>query len=171
MTIEELLAREAVRDTIGRYVSATDRGRYGELADVFMPDGIIMFGDRVRYEGRDAIIAGMTEGAKKRGAFDSDAKFQRHLLGDPIIRVVDDSHARAVTYILVLSEDGVDASGVYIDHFEKSGARWLIASRYANMEWGRGDSRNARHFKPAPTPLDRFDLGFFNAAASVARDA
>jgi hypothetical protein len=154
--IEELLAREAIRETMARYVSAADRGCYSELVEVFAPDGVITFGKRARYEGRDAIIASMTESARSRGAY-GEKNFQRHILGQPIIRMVDSDNARAVTYILVITELGIDASGVHIDDFIRLEDRWLIARRYANMEWGRTESRGAKHFGPDPTPRHLFD--------------
>lgn len=156
MTIEELLAREAIRDVMARYVAAADRGHYSELAALFTPDGVIGFGERHKYEGREAIATGMTEAAKRRGAYD-DGNFQRHILGQPLIGITDANTASAVTYLLVVSELGVEASGVYIDDFVKQDGSWFIAKRYANMEWGRADSRGGNHFKPGATPRHFLD--------------
>ena len=41
MTLEELIARECVRDTYARYNHAGDRGRLTELADCFTEDGVL----------------------------------------------------------------------------------------------------------------------------------
>ena len=41
MTLDELIARECVRDTYARYNHAGDRGRIEELAACFTVDGIL----------------------------------------------------------------------------------------------------------------------------------
>jgi SnoaL-like domain len=159
MKLDEMLTREAIRYTIGRYNSAIDRSAYPELAEVFAPDGTMAFGGHARFEGREKIIAALTAGAEKRGAFDAK-NFQRHLLGNSIINVVDDASARSVHYILVISELGVDHSGVYVDDFVKSGDRWLIKHRQANLEWVRPDSRFFSFPGAIPASKQSLDLKF-----------
>ncbi len=165
MKLDEMLAREAIRYTIGRYNSAIDRSAYPELAEVFTPDGIMAFGGQSRFEGRDKIIAALSAGAQKRGAFDPK-NFQRHVLGNSIINVVDDRTARSVHYIMVVTELGFDHSGVYVDDFVKSADRWLIAHRAANLEWVRPDSRFFSFPGALPASKDSLDLKFAPSAAS-----
>jgi hypothetical protein len=159
MKLDEMLTREAIRYTIGRYNSAIDRSAYPELAEVFTPDGTMAFGGHARFEGREKIIAALSAGAEKRGAFDAK-NFQRHLLGNSIINVVDDRSARSVHYILVITELGVDHSGVYVDDFVKSGDRWLIEHRQANLEWVRPDSRFFSFPGATPASKQSLDLKF-----------
>ncbi len=159
MKLDEMLTREAIRYTIGRYNSAIDRSAYPELAEVFTPDGTMAFGGHARFEGREKIIAALTAGAEKRGGFDAK-NFQRHLLGNSIINVVDDRSARSVHYILVITELGVDHSGVYVDDFVKSGDRWLIKHRQANLEWVRPDSRFFSFPGAIPASKQSLDLKF-----------
>jgi hypothetical protein len=159
MKLDEMLTREAIRYTIGRYNSAIDRSAYPELAEVFTPDGSMAFGGHARFEGREKIVAVLTAGAEKRGAFDAK-NFQRHLLGNSIINVVDDASARSVHYILVITELGVDHSGVYVDDFVKSGDRWLIKHRQANLEWVRPDSRFFSFPGAIPASKQSLDLKF-----------
>jgi hypothetical protein len=163
MKLDEMLAREAIRYTISRYNSAIDRSAYPELADVFTPDGTMAFGGHTRFEGREKIIAALTAGAERRGAFDPK-NFQRHLLGNSIINVLDATTARSVHYILVITELGVDHSGVYVDGFVKSGDRWLIAHRAANLEWVRPDSRFFSFPGALPAPKESLDLKFGSSA-------
>jgi SnoaL-like domain len=163
MKLEEMLAREAIRYTVSRYNSAIDRSAYAELADVFMPDGSMAFGGHARFQGRDAIIAALTAGAEKRGAFDPK-NFQRHLLGNSIINVIDDKTARSVHYIMVVTEIGLDHSGLYVDDFVKAGDRWLIAHRQGNLEWVRPDSRFYSFPGASPTAKDALDLKFQRSA-------
>ena len=159
MKLEEMLAREAVRYTIGRYNSAIDRSAYPELAEVFTPDGVMAFGGQTRFEGREKIIAALTAGAERRGALDPK-NFQRHLLGNSIINVVDATTARSVHYIVVITELGIDHSGVYVDDFVKSGDRWLIVHRAANLEWVRPDSRFFSFPGALPASKQSLDLKF-----------
>jgi hypothetical protein len=159
MKLEEMLAREAVRYTIGRYNSAIDRSAYPELAEVFTPDGVMAFGGQTRFDGREKIIAALTAGAERRGALDPK-NFQRHLLGNSIINVVDATTARSVHYIVVITELGIDHSGVYVDDFVKSGDRWLIAHRAANLEWVRPDSRFFSFPGALPASKQSLDLKF-----------
>ena len=159
MKLDEMLAREAIRYTIGRYNSAIDRSAYPELAEVFTPDGTMTFGGQASFEGREKIIAALTHGAQKRGAFEPK-NFQRHLLGNSIINVVDDRTARSVHYIVVITELGVDHSGVYKDDFVKSADRWLIARRAANLEWVRPDSRFYSFPGAVPASKESLDLKF-----------
>lgn len=159
MKLDEMLTREAIRYTIGRYNSAIDRSAYPELAEVFTSDGTMAFGGHARFEGREKIIAALTAGAEKRGAFDAK-NFQRHLLGNSIINVVDDRSARSVHYILVITELGVDHSGVYVDDFVKSGDRWLIKHRQASLEWVRPDSRFFSFPGAIPASKQSLDLKF-----------
>jgi uncharacterized protein (TIGR02246 family) len=159
MKLEEMLAREAIRYTIGRYNSAIDRSAYPELANVFTPDGVMAFGGQTPLQGRDKIIAAMSAGAERRGALEAK-NFQRHLLGNSIINVVDATSARSVHYILVITELGVDHSGVYVDNFVKSGERWLIAHRAANLEWVRPDSRFFSFPGALPATKQSLDIKF-----------
>lgn len=159
MKLEEMLAREAIRYTVSRYNSAIDRSAYPELAEVFTPDGVMAFGGQTRFEGREKIIAALTAGAERRGALDPK-NFQRHLLGNSIINVVDATTARSVHYIVVITELGIDHSGVYVDDFVKSGDRWLIAHRAANLEWVRPDSRFFSFPGALPASKQSLDLKF-----------
>ena len=157
MNIEEMLSREAIRHTVSRYNSAVDRGAYQELAHVFAADGIMTFGGRTSFNGRDAIISSLRAGAEGRGAFDP-ANFQRHLLGNSIINIVDDKAAKSVHYILVITELGLDHTGVYIDEFVRSGDHWLLAKRNANLEWIRPDSRFFLYPGPVTASKELFDI-------------
>jgi hypothetical protein len=159
MKIEELLAREAIRHTLERYVSAVDRNCYAELSEVFTPDGVIIFSPTAKYEGRAEIVARMTENARNRNT-ENAAFFQRHFLGLPMINLIDADHARTATYLFVASELGFETSGIYLDQFTRTEDRWLITERRANLEWGHPDSRIVKIFSPTPTPKSALDIGF-----------
>jgi hypothetical protein len=117
------------------------------------------FGGQAPLQGRERIIAAMSAGAERRGALEAK-NFQRHLLGNSIINVLDATTARSVHYILVITELGVDHSGVYVDDFVKSGERWLIAHRAANLEWVRPDSRFFSFPGALPATKQSLDIKF-----------
>ena len=161
MDISEVLIREEIRYTISRYLTAVDRSAYNELVDVFTPDALVVFGGLPPLEGCQAIISAMTLGAERRGALLPN-NFSRHTLGHSIVNVLSDTTARSVHYIMMISEIGLDHSGVYIDDFVKSGDRWLIAQRSANLEWVHPNSRYATPGNPPPVPTakSKLDLEF-----------
>jgi len=160
MTLDEMLIRSAIQYTIGRYCSAIDRGCYEELTEVFTPDAVATFCNAPALVGPHGMISTMTRAAEARGS-NLPQNFQRHLLGNSIINVLDSQNAKAVHYIIVISELGPDHSGVYIDDFVKYGDRWLIARRQANVEWARPDSRfAAAHGGPVGTARPQLNVGF-----------
>lgn len=140
MDAEMLAAREGVRYTVGIYNQAVDRGAYEDLAVVFAEDGEMVISNNTSFSGRQNIIYGLSAGAKRRGVGEP-GNFQRHSLGNSMINVLDGYIAKSVHFIMVMTEIGLDHSGVYIDDFVKVGDRWLIKKRRANMEWARPESR------------------------------
>ena len=71
MDVPELLAREAIRDTIARYGFAADRGHFAEVADCFCDEGVLEVRGSWRVAGRRAIedkLAGLSEGSRTNGA-------------------------------------------------------------------------------------------------------
>jgi hypothetical protein len=102
-------------------------------------------------KGVPEIIDGLRSGAVTRGAFES-GNFQRHHITTSMIEVTGENMATAKHYIIVVTELGLDHTGIYIDEFVPYGARWLIKKRQATMEWARSDSRFARWLgKPTPS--------------------
>ena len=156
MDIAELIARESVRYTVSLYNSAADRRDYALLHEVFTEDARFIIGNE-KLEGRDKIIESSASRGLKRRAHEPGA-FQRHLLGNSIINIMDENTARSVHYIMVMTELGLDHSGVYVDRFMRSGDRWLISERQANPEWKRPDSR--LQLAPRPFTTEELDLGF-----------
>lgn len=154
-----MLIRDAIRYTISVYNSAVDRGAYADLAEVFTEDGEMIISDSKTYSGRQTIIESLLAGQKLRGGFEP-GNFQRHSLGNSMIKIVDEKHARTVHFITVMTELGLDHSGVYVDDFVENDGYWWIKTRRANMEWARPESR----FFTFPgntyvTPREQLDVG------------
>jgi ketosteroid isomerase-like protein len=131
MDVDELLAREAVRDTIARYNHAGDRGRFDAMVECFMPDGVLVIHDTDRYEGRDALRAFFSG---VRGTTDSSRTLTtlRHNVTNTLIEVAPTGDgAVARSYFTVVTDIGVDHWGSYHDQLVPDAAtgRWLFASR------------------------------------------
>lgn len=143
MTAEEMLAREAIRFKLELYCRASDNANYALHHQVFHPDGVFDLQGQGELRGPDEIIAFLLPAAEKRGAFEP-GNFQRHNLTTTMIDFTDAQTARVTTYIIVVTELGVDHTGRYDDVFTRHQERWLIKRRKVTMEWARPDSRFTR---------------------------
>jgi len=146
MNLVELLAREAIRDTLAKYNTSGDRARAEDYAACFTTDGIIESADRkggkgLYYEGRDAILAWQTawknapKGSSDTPNVQRRAEFVRHNLTTCKIDLTGPDTAKARTYWSAWTDIGPDHAGMYLDDFRKVGARWLIARRRVRLDW------------------------------------
>jgi hypothetical protein len=142
MTDDEMRAREAIRYTLELYNRNADSADYDRHCEVFQADAQMIVQNRSPLKGVEAIVGAMKAGAEKRGASVSGC-FQRHNLTTTMIEFTSKSEATVITYILVVTEIGLDHAGRYDDRFVKQGDRWLIARRRATMEWANPQSRFA----------------------------
>ena len=151
MTLDDLLAREAIRETMAKYNHSGDSLRAEDFAACFTEDGILESASEggFRYASRAEILAwqsGWRDGPPTdetpRGA-----AFVRHNLTTCRIELTGPDSAKARTYWLVVTDVGPDHSGVYSDVFRKVGEDWLIAHRRVKTEWWAENS----HFRP-PRP-------------------
>ena len=141
MTIEELLARESIRQTMASYTVAGDRLRGDDFIAVFTDDAVLESegvpeSDAFRYEGRQAIRNWI---ARWRPAADEApphrATFVRHHLSTTNIELTGPDAAKARTYWVAYTDIGPDHCGCYIDVFRKTGEHWLIAHRKVRLDW------------------------------------
>ena len=142
MTLEDLLAREAIRDTIAKYNVSGDRLKVDDYAACFTEDGVIQSerapGDFIfRYEGREAIRAWQNRWLRREPGQDTvhKASFVRHHLGTCKIDITGPDTATARTYWAAWTDIGPDHCGVYMDDFRKVDDQWLIARRRVKTEW------------------------------------
>ena len=141
MTVEELLAREGIRQTMASYTVAGDRLRGDDFIAVFTDDAVLESegvpeSDAFRYEGRQAIRNWI---ARWRPAADAApthrATFVRHHLSTTNIELTGPDTAKARTYWVAYTDIGPDHCGYYIDVFRKTGEQWLIAHRKVRLDW------------------------------------
>lgn len=147
MTTEELLAREAISQTISRYTAAGDRLKVDDYVACFTDDGIIETQHKdpascFRYEGREAIRDWQQRWLDRTKAGDNvhDATFARHHLTTCNIEMTGADTAKAVTYWVAWTDIGADHAGHYLDDFRKVGDAWLIAHRRVREDWRSADS-------------------------------
>jgi hypothetical protein len=138
MTLEELLAREGIRQTMAAYTMAGDRLRVDDFVAVFTESAVLESegvpdSDAFRYEGREAMRAWFTRW--KGAPTTPQASFVRHHLSTSHIELTSPDTAKARTYWLAITDIGPDHSGCYLDVFRKVEESWLIAHRKIRMDW------------------------------------
>lgn len=139
MNIEDLLAREAIRDTMAKYTTSGDRLRIDDFVACFTDDGVIEAESvrpeqAFRYEGRAAIRA-WQERWLSGEAGTHGASFVRHHLSTSRIELAGPDIATARTYWVAWTDIGPDHAGYYLDRFRKVGEAWLIAHRRVRLDW------------------------------------
>lgn len=145
MNIEELLAREEIRQRMSEYAFHNDNMDAENFAAVFAEDGIFE-GPITSVKGRKEI-----EHWKKTNKVlqvnGARPEYVRHHIGTQYIEVTGDT-AKATTYWLVLTDIGADHSGYYEDDFVRENGSWRIAHRRVRVKWRAENScLNAKSMK------------------------
>jgi 3-phenylpropionate/cinnamic acid dioxygenase small subunit len=141
MTLDELIGRECIRQTMARYNMAGDRLRSEDFIAVFTDDAVLETervpeSDAFRCEGRDAIREWFARWhSRAREAAAQRATFIRHHLSTSQVEFSGPDTARARTYWMAYSDIGPDHCGYYVDVFRKTGEQWLIAHRRVRLDW------------------------------------
>ncbi len=159
MDLDELVAREAVRDLIARYTWAGDRGRSAELAALFTDDGVLDVGAHGgRWVGAATIAAELDAVAARVAEAGAAPGPVRHHVSSVVINVeqsADDSPpstATASSYFLVITAIGPDHWGRYRDRFirlpgtsdDPTGGGWRFAERTVRVDGHHPDSLMVR---------------------------
>jgi hypothetical protein len=142
MTLEELLDRERIRQTMVNYTMAGDRLRVEDFVAVFTADAVLESegvpdSDAFRYEGVAAIRDWMMRWSRapEGVAQTRQASFVRHHLSTSQIELTGANTAKARTYWVAYTDIGPDHGGYYVDAFREVGDRWLIAHRKVRLDW------------------------------------
>ncbi len=121
--------RNAIRNLMARYSVASDCGRSEALADTFAEDGTLCFSGHAT-TGRSQIVARLNQ----RGPRNAALTLTRHHLTTSLIEV-EGERATGKTYFQVLTNIGLDHTGVYIDEFLRQNGNWYFARREARVDW------------------------------------
>ena len=147
MTLDDLLAREAIRQTVAAYTMAGDRLQDVAFAAVFTEDGVletefVAEADRFRHQGRAAIGQWIRRWRElpKDVARIHGASFVRHHLSTCQIELTGPLTAKARIYWVAYTDQGPDHCGCYLDDYRKEGGSWLIAHRRIREDWRAPDS-------------------------------
>lgn len=137
MQLEELIAREKVRDTVSRYAWAGDRYRLAELTECFTEDGVLEVKGGGTVRGR-AAIAEMLGGNSRAGSRPArDGFFIRHFVTNLSFDSVTAESIEASAYFMVLTDRGPDHWGRYRDVYVPVDDRWLLRHRLASVDAAR----------------------------------
>lgn len=138
MSIETFIAREGIRDTVTRYNSNGDTGRFAQMIELFTDDAVMELLDGT-YTGRDEILT-IFAGTRERTGPDRTPGYMRHFTATHQIDIVDDTHATGRVYFQVLTEIGLDHWGRYIDQYRLVDGSWKFARRKVLVD---GQSANS----------------------------
>lgn len=139
MTLEELLAREGIRDLVARYNANGDSGRFDAVMALFVDNAVMEVGTRgtpfVSHRGRDElrmIFTGAQSRVQTKGT-DSPTHV-RHFTATHQIDMVDAYHASGRCYFSVLTDVGLDHWGHYVDRYVREGETWKFEFRRAAVD-------------------------------------
>jgi 3-phenylpropionate/cinnamic acid dioxygenase small subunit len=139
----ELVAREQIRDTIARYAHCVDGGRFDDLVELFLPDGVLEIEGEPPLRGRAAIKA-FVAGVGRDLAAAAAAPRIRHHVGNVVIELDGTTRARTRCYFLAVTDRGVDHWGRYRDELVPWGDRWRFVRHQVRTDgaapgsWGAG---------------------------------
>lgn len=144
MNLDELIARESVRDNYARYNHAGDRGRLTELAECFTEDGVLEVKDRFSARGRSEIATVLTEVAAQFPRTDTPPPgahhIMRHYVANLLFTSIAPDRIHSTAYYAVLLVDAVDHWGRYRDELVPVDGRWLFARRQVSVDGKRPGS-------------------------------
>ncbi len=159
MTNDELIAREQIRHTLASYNKYGDADDADRFATCFTEDAVLTsIGFNV--EGRNAIHR-WKQGNQALFAGGDDnrqAAFRVHHISSVHIQLLDRDRARVRAPWLVMTDRGLDHSGIYHDKFRRAGDRWLIEKRIIDVLWRAENSCIPSHLVGVrSTPADLRD--------------
>ncbi len=140
MTLDEVLAREGIRDVVARYNSCGDTGKFDRLWDLFADDAVMevgpAHGERTTYTGLEEVKRIFT-GAQDRVQAQAEAAaptYIRHFTATHQIDLVDADHATGRCYFAVIigavsGPGGLDHWGRYIDEYVRLDGTWRFQRR------------------------------------------
>ncbi len=134
MELWELVAREAIRETVASYAHLVDSGRFDDVVDLFTADGVLEVKGRDPAVGHDGLRA-FFRGVGDDLAETTTVPLIRHYTSNLSIDVVGPYEANARCYFLALTETGVDHWGRYRDRLvPNDDGRWRFASRFVRTD-------------------------------------
>lgn len=138
MDLDELLAREQIRDLVARYNANGDAGRYEQVLELFAPDAVMELPDAT-YRGRDEIRTVFT-GAAADFSAQSNFRYVRHNTSTHQIDLTGPTSAEGRLYFFVIMAHGLDHWGRYRDRYTVVDGQWRFEHRRVFVD-GYADGR------------------------------
>ena len=127
MDLDELVAREEIRDLVARYNANGDAGRYEQVLELFAPDAV-MDVSGTEYRGRDE-IATIFSGAASDFSAQEGFRYVRHATTTHQIDLTGPTSAEGRLYFFVVMAHGLDHWGRYRDRYAVVDGRWRFEHR------------------------------------------
>ena len=146
MEMWELVARESIRDLVARYNASGDSGRFDPMLELFTEDAVLVVPDGT-HEGRENIRAffeTIAAGNDRRPG----VRLIRHFTATHQIDVLDPDAARGRCYYQVLTDEGLDHWGRYVDRYRRAAAGWRFQERRVGIDGWIPGGWAADHLKP-----------------------
>ena len=140
----ELIAREGIRDLLGRYTWAGDTGRTEEVAECFTADGVLDLGDHGGVlDGRSAIAAELEAVVTRAAAAAAAPSPVNHHVSSISITMSDPTTATVRSYFAVHTDAGLDHWGRYRDEvvMDPIDGHWRFARRTVRVTGAAPGSR------------------------------
>lgn len=142
----ELAAREHIRDAMAQYTWSGDSGRIGDLAEAFLPEGVLEIRGGRTHRGREAITAYLGGIATTTPPAEPGRKrLVRHSIANVRFLELTPERALVASYFTVVTEVGLDHVGRYRDTLVPAGGRWLLQHRFVSTDWWAPTSTMARN--------------------------
>jgi len=138
MTLDEMLAREAIRHIISVYANAVDRGGFDEVTATFAKDGIYepmpgqVLTDHVQIK---QFLSGLARDFGNYAKTSGLTLWLRHQITSSRIEFETADRAKGWTSFLAMGPSGLDHAGTYSDRFVHRDERWLFAQRKITIYW------------------------------------
>jgi len=128
MELWELTARESIRDLVARYNANADSGRFDDVLALFAAGAAVMIPGRTA-TGADEIRSIFTATSER----DVPGPI-RHHTSTLQIDLVDEVTATGRCYFAVLTANGLDHWGRYVDAYAEVAGRWLFTERRVSVD-------------------------------------
>jgi 3-phenylpropionate/cinnamic acid dioxygenase small subunit len=132
MDIEELAAREEIRELVTSYTHLGDGGRIDEMLQLFREDAELD-AFRTTYIGREG-MAGFFGGIANGTSGGPQRSFLRHYISNVTIEVHDENTASGASYYTVIADRGLESSGRYWDTYQRGPEGWRFATRKIRVD-------------------------------------
>lgn len=128
MEVWELTARESIRDLVARYNANADSGRFDDVLALFADDATM------------TVLGKTSTGVAKIRSIFTETRDRdipgpvRHHTSTHQIDVVDAANAGGRCYFVVLTANGLDHWGRYVDTYALVDGRWVFTDRQVTVD-------------------------------------